>query len=97
MTKKVNFSALEIQGIDGSKQRVDVQDEIANLIYMRGQNIQQCELGCRLYQAGRKDGLLDPKASREVEMSYEELSLVRNIVQQFPLVVREALLKQIDQ
>lgn len=94
--KKVNLSALEIQGIDGSRQRVNVQDELANLIYMRGQSIQECELGRKLYQAGRENGVLNPNIDRTVELSAEEQQIVRKVAQQFPFVVREALLKQID-
>ena len=91
--KKVNLSQLEIQGIDGSKQRVNIQDEVANLIYMQGQSIQDCELGRKIYNAGRDSGgVLLEGADRTVELSDDELKVVAHIAQQFPYVIRESLL-----
>ena len=91
--KKVNLSQLEIQGIDGAKQRVNIQDEVANLIYMQGQSIQDCELGRKIYNGGRdQNGVLTKDADRTVELSDDELKVVKRITQQFPYVIREALL-----
>lgn len=93
MTKKVNLSQLEIRGIDGSQQRVNIQDEVANLIYMQGQSIADCELGRRIYQAGRdaKTGMLPQDADRTVVLDDQELKVIANIAQQFPYVIRVAL------
>ena len=90
---KVDFSKLEIKGIDGSTQRVNIQDEVANLIYMQGQSIQDCELGRRIYQSGRdaKTGMLPQDADRTVELSDDELKVIAHIAQQFPYVIRIAL------
>ena len=91
--KKVNLSQLEIQGIDGAKQRVNIQDEVANLIYMQGQSIADCELGRKIYNGGRdQNGVLTKDADRTVELSDDELKVVKRITQQFPYVIREALL-----
>ena len=91
--KKVNLSQLEIQGIDGSKQQVNIQDEVANLIYMQGQSIADCELGRKIYNAGRdQNGVLTAEADRTVELSDDELKVVAHIAQQFPYVIRESLL-----
>ena len=92
MAKKVNLSALEIRGIDGSKQRVNIQDEVANLIYMQGQSIQDCELGRKIYNGGRdQNGVLNKDADRTVELSDDELKVVERIAAQFPYVIRIAI------
>ena len=91
--KKVNLSQLEIQGIDGAKQRVNIQDEVANLIYMQGQSIADCELGRKIYNGGRdQNGVLTAEADRTVELSDDELKVVAHIAKQFPYVIRESLL-----
>ena len=92
MTKKVNLSQLEIRGIDGSKQRVNIQDEVANLIYMQGQSIADCELGRKIYNGGRdQNGVLTKDADRTVELSDDELKVVERIEGQFPYVIRIAI------
>ena len=92
MTKKVNLSQLEIRGIDGSKQRVNIQDEVANLIYMQGQSIADCELGRKIYNGGRdQNGVLTKGADRTVELSDDELKVVERIAAQFPYVIRIAI------
>ena len=91
--KKVNLSALEIRGIDGKQQQVNIQDEVANLIYMQGQSIADCELGRKIYNGGRnQNGVLTAEADRTVELSDDELKVVAHIAQQFPYVIRESLL-----
>ena len=92
MTKKVNLSQLEIRGIDGSKQQVNIQDEVANLIYMQGQSIADCELGRKIYNGGRdQNGVLTKGADRTVELSDDELKVVERIAAQFPYVIRIAI------
>ena len=92
MTKKVNLSQLEIRGIDGSKQQVNIQDEVANLIYMQGQSIADCELGRKIYNGGRdQNGVLTKDADRTVELSDDELKVVERIEGQFPYVIRIAI------
>lgn len=92
MTKKVNLSQLEIRGIDGSQQRVNIQDEVANLIYMQGQSIADCELGRKIYNGGRdQNGVLIKDADRTVELSDDELKVVERIAAQFPYVIRIAI------
>ena len=92
MAKKVNLSQLEIRGIDGSKQRVNIQDEVANLIYMQGQSIADCELGRKIYNGGRdQNGVLIKDADRTVELSDDELKVVERIAGQFPYVIRIAI------
>ena len=92
MAKKVNLSQLEIRGIDGSQQRVNIQDEVANMIYMQGQSIADCELGRKIYNGGRdQNGVLIKDADRTVELSDDELKVVERIAGQFPYVIRIAI------
>ena len=97
MAKKVNLSALEIRGIDGKQQQVNIQDEVANLIYMQGQSIADCELGRKIYNAGRDSGgVLMEGADRTVNLSTESVEIVKRVAHQFPYVIREAMLTPID-
>ena len=89
---KVDFSKLEIKGIDGSTQRVNIQDELANLIYMQGQSIKDCELGRKLYNAGRdENGMISADADRSVNLNDEDAVIVNRVAQQFPYVIRVAI------
>lgn len=97
MNKKVNFASLEIQSIDGSNQKIDINDELANLIYMQGQSINECELGRRIYNAGRNtDGKLSPDADRTIELSPEDMAIVNRVLMQFPYIIRQAVSAAID-
>ena len=97
MTKKINLSAIEIKALDGSTQIVNIQDEVANLIYMQGQSIADCELGRRIYQAGRDSGgALLEGVDRTVNLSTESVEIVKRVAHQFPYVIREAMLTAID-
>ena len=95
MNKKVNFSALEIEAVDGQKQTVDVQDELANLIYMHGQNIQECELGKRLWLAG-KDENGQVVADRSVNLQPHDAGTIERMAGMFPFVIRHAIVQEVS-
>lgn len=88
----VDFSKINIKGIDGREQRVDINDELANLIYMQGQSIGECELGRRMYMAARDgEGKVDQTLDRKVNLSDEDVRIVERASRQFPYVIRVAI------
>ena len=77
---KVNFANIKIKDIEGNEQIADVQKQIGNQLYMTGQNIEECELGKRIYFA---DG--------EVELTADECTIVRRVTEGYSYVARIAI------
>lgn len=77
---KVNFANIKIKDIEGNEQIADFQKQIGNQLYMTGQNIEECELGKRIYFA---DG--------EVELTPEECTMVRRVTAGYSYVARIAI------
>lgn len=51
MTKKINFRQIPVKNIEGKEQKVSLSDLLGNQLYMEGQNIEECELGKKIYFA----------------------------------------------
>jgi hypothetical protein len=81
---KVNFREIVIPDIEGNSTKVDFQKQLGNQLYMQGRNIEECELGKRIYFA---DG--------EVELTDKECAIVRNAVQGYSYIARSAIENQI--
>ena len=81
---KVNFSKIIIKDIEGRDVQADFQKQLGNQLYMQGRNIEECELGKRIYHA---DG--------EVELSEKECEMVRNYIAGYSYVARSAIENQI--
>ena len=79
--KKVNFQKVTIKDIEGNDVVADFSKQIGNQLYMQGQNIEECELGKRIYFA--KDG--------EVEMSDKDCDAVKRITMGYAYIAREAI------
>ena len=77
---KVNFSKIVIKDIEGREVQADFHAQIGNQLYMQGHDIEECELGKRIYFA---DG--------EVELSDKEATIVRQAVQGYSYVARIAI------
>lgn len=77
---KVNFATVRIKDIEGNEQIADFQKQIGNQLYMQGQNIEECELGKRIYFA-----------NGEVELTSEECTIVRRITAGYSYVARIAI------
>ena len=58
MTRKINFKEIAVKDINGNEQKVDVSQLLGNQLYMEGQNIEECELGKKIYFAEREIELL---------------------------------------
>lgn len=81
---KVNFKKIIIRDIEGNEVVADIQQQLGNQLYMQGRDIEECELGKRIYFA---DG--------EVELSDKECAMVRMAVQGYSYIARSAIEEQI--
>lgn len=77
--KKVDFRKIGVKNIDGNVDTVDVSKQIGNLMYMQGQNIEECELGRAIYHDG------------EVELNQKQEDVVRRFIQPWAFVIRSAI------
>ena len=77
---KVNFSKIIIKDIEGRDVQADFQRQLGNQLYMQGRDIEECELGKRIYFA---DG--------EVELNDKEAAIVTQAVQGYSYVARIAI------
>lgn len=81
---KINFKKIMIRDIEGNEIVADFQKQLGNQLYMQGRDIEECELGKRIYFA---DG--------EVELSEKECAMVRMAVQGYSYIARSAIEEQI--
>jgi hypothetical protein len=81
---KVNFAKIIIKDIEGRDVQADFQKQLGNQLYMQGRDIEECELGKRIYFA---DG--------EVELTDKECAIVRNAVQGYSYIARSAIENQL--
>ena len=77
---KVNFSKIVIKDIEGRDVQADFQRQLGNQLYMQGRDIEECELGKRIYFA---DG--------DVELTDKETAIVTQAVQGYSYVARIAI------
>lgn len=85
---QINFTAIEIKDIEGNALTVDIARDLGNAMYMRGENIEECELGKRIYQAG--------KSNTPVELSEQEVKLVGKFTGGYSYIVREAITRGLE-
>ena len=81
---KVNFAKIIIKDIEGRDVQADFQKQLGNQLYMQGRDIEECELGKRIYFA---DG--------DVELTDKECTIVRNAVQGYSYIARSAIENQL--
>lgn len=77
---KVNFKKMILKDIEGKEVTADFSKQIGNMLYMQGQNIEECELGKRIYFA-----------ENEVEISEKEGDMVRRITAGYSFIVRQKI------
>lgn len=89
--KTFDFSKVEILNLEGKKMGIDnLRAEVCNNLYM-GQDIEQFELGIRLWRAIDEAGVPQP-----VEISEKEEKLLRQQFEKYPYIVRTAMLKVLN-
>ena len=82
---KVNFSKIIIKDIEGRDVQADFQKQLGNQLYMQGHDIAECELGRRIYFA-----------EAPVELTDEECTIVRKVIEPYSYVARQAIGQAID-
>lgn len=78
--KKVDFSKITIKDVEGKDVVADFQKQLGNQLYMQGRNIEECELGRRIYHA-----------EGEVVLTDAEAQMVANATQGYSYVARIAI------
>lgn len=77
---KTDFSKIAIRGIEGQTIEADFQKQLGNQLYMQGRDIEECELGKKIYFA-----------EGEVELSDKERDIVKQAIQGYSYVARTAI------
>ena len=78
--KQVDFRKVLIPDIEGNTQEADFSKQLGNQLYMQGQNIEECELGKKIYFDG------------EVMLTDKDVESVRRIIAGYSYVARVALM-----
>ena len=81
---KVNFKKIIIKDIEGREVEADFQKQLGNQLYMQGRNIEECELGKRIYFA-----------EGDVELTDKEAAIVKQAVAGYSYIARTAIENQI--
>ena len=79
---KVNFKAIPFRDIEDKEQLFDCQKELGNAIYMQAADIEERDLGRKIYYA---DG--------EVELTDKQVEVVKRFAARYSFVLREAVEK----
>ena len=78
--KKINFTALPVQDIEGNMQSVNIAKHIGNQLYMQGMDIDECELGKTIYYS-----------EGEIELDEKQAKSVLRISSGYPYLSRHAI------
>lgn len=89
--KTFDFSKVEILSLDGKKMGTDqLRAELCNALYM-GKEMEQSDLGMRLWHAVDDTGAFTP-----VEITEKEEKILRDQFENYPYIVRKALCKVLN-
>ena len=77
---KVNFKTITFKDIEDKEQLFDCQKEIGNAIYMQAADIEERDLGRKIYYA---DG--------DVELTDNQVEVVKRFASRYSFVLREAV------
>lgn len=84
MGMELDFRKVVIKDVNGQEQEVNLQKELGNQLYMGGRDIEECELGSRIYH----DGCARVDAKGE--------SAIRRVVSGWPFVLRSGVLSLME-
>lgn len=79
---KVDFKKIPIRDIEGHEIMADFRKQIGNQLYMQGKNIEECELGKRIYFA-----------AEPVSLSDTDIQAVISIINNYGYVARTSIEK----
>lgn len=77
---KVNFRTITFKDIEDKEQLFDCQKELGNAIYMQAADIEERDLGRKIYYA---DG--------DVELTDKQVEVVKRFASRYSFVLREAV------
>ena len=77
---KVNFRTITFKDIEDKDQLFDCQKEIGNAIYMQAANIEERDLGRKIYYA-----------NGDVELTDNQVEVVKRFAARYSFVLREAV------
>ena len=80
MNRKINFKEIAVTNIEGNVEKVDISSLLGNQLYMEGQNIEECELGKKIYFA-----------NGEVELTDAEAGIIMMFMRRYSFVIRSAV------
>ena len=78
--KKINFTALQIEDVEGNVQSVNIAKALGNMLYMQGQNVEECDLGRTIYYS-----------NGEIELDEKQAQSVLRISSGYPYLTRHAI------
>lgn len=79
---KVNFKTITFKDIEDKEQLFDCQKELGNAIYMQAANIEERDLGRMIYYA-----------NGDVELTDQQVEVVKRFAARYSFVLREAVEK----
>jgi hypothetical protein len=77
---KVNFKTITFKDIEDKEQLFDCQKELGNAIYMQAANIEERDLGRKIYYA-----------NGDVELTDQQVEVVKRFAARYSYVLREAV------
>ena len=96
MSKKVNFAEITIRDINGQEQKADVRVMLGNLLYMQGQNIEECELGQAIYHSGKKGPEDSGEEGQEgIDLDDKQQKIITDFAARLPYVMRTGLIEAV--
>ena len=76
---KVDFRKIRVRNIEGEEEVADISKTIGNVLYMNGQDIEECELGKAIYHDG------------EVELNEKAVETVKRFSKNFSYLMRSSI------
>ena len=76
---KVDFRKIRVRNIEGEEEVADISKTIGNVLYMNGQDIEECELGKAIYHDG------------EVELNEKAVETVKRFAKNFSYLMRSSI------
>ena len=79
---KVNFSRISMKVVEGNVLTANFRKELGNQLYMQGRDIEECELGKKIY--------FTPD-DKDTELNEKEVGIVKQVIAGYGFVARTAI------
>ena len=80
LTMKVDFTKIQLKNIEGGIDTADFSKQLGNQLYMAGKDIEECELGKRIYFS-----------EGEIDLNEKEAGIVKQAIAPWGYVARKAI------